>query len=101
MKTLHIMTIIAVCAPLWSCGGGIDNPKSSAAIDSAAAHGRLDAMIVADSTATVMDRERAIFSIRYKEAHMRAMGYDEAADAYIKAAEEVIPDSITKRSHEL
>ena len=80
-----------------ACGGNpLSNPSSHAALDSAAAHGRRDAAIVADSTASLMDREGAILSIRYKEAHMRAMGYDKAADAYIEAVKEVVPDSIDR-----
>ena len=66
----------------------MDRPHSSAAIDSAAAYGQRDAAQVADSTATPMQREAAILAIRHKEAHMRAMGYEKAADAYIKAAKE-------------
>ena len=90
--------IILIGLSLAACGCGgksIDNPKSSAAIDSATAHGRRDAAVFADSCATAMQREAAIFTIKHKEAHMRAMGYNKAADAYIRAAIELIPDSIT------
>jgi len=93
MKSVIILIGLsfAVCA----CGGkSMDNPKSSAAIDSAAAYGRRDAAIIVDSCATAMQREAAIFTIKHKEAHMRAMGYDKAADAYINAVIEIIPDSI-------
>ncbi|MDE6160365.1 MAG: hypothetical protein K2F77_01760 [Muribaculaceae bacterium] len=89
--------LIAACLPLCACGNGLNNPSSSAALDSAAAHGRADAAILGDSTSSIMERERAIFNIRHKEAHMRAMGYDKAADAYIEAAETVIPDSISEK----
>lgn len=92
MRTsVYILAIIL----FTSCGGNaLDRPQSAAALDSAAAYGRRDAAAVADSAATMMERERAILDIRHKEAHMRAMGYDKAADAYIRGAEEIVPDSI-------
>ena len=94
---MKLISYIALCLVATACGGNsIDNPGATAAADSAAARGRADAAIIADGTATLMERERAIFDIRYKEAHMRAMGYDKAADAYINAVMEVIPDSIIR-----
>lgn len=89
--------IFALPLLLASCGGNpLDNPHSSAAVDSAAAYGRLDAAVFADSTASDMQREGALLKIRYKENHMRALGYDKAADAYVAAAVELIPDSIVQ-----
>lgn len=86
---------IVLSVALTSCSkGSVDSPASQAAVEYATEQGRSDAAIVADSTASLMERERAIIDIRNKEAHMRAMGYDKAADAYILGAEEVIPDSI-------
>lgn len=76
-----------------SCGSGADNPRLAAALDSATTAGRRDAAVFADDRSTDMQREGALLLIRHKEAHMRAMGYDEAADAYINGAEEIIPDS--------
>lgn len=85
-----------LCLLMSACGGGsMSNPHSSAALDSAAAAGRRDASIVADSSATAMEREAALLMIKHKEAHMRALGYARAADAYMDAAAQVIPDSIT------
>ncbi|MBJ2167982.1 MAG: hypothetical protein JFR24_08980 [Muribaculaceae bacterium] len=95
--TRNLIFLFASTA-LCSCGGNpMDRPHSSAAIDSAAAYGQRDAAQVADSTATPMQREAAILAIRHKEAHMRAMGYEKAADAYIKAAKEIIPDSMDSK----
>lgn len=89
--------IFALPLLLASCGSNpLDNPHSSAAVDSAAAYGRLDAAVFADSTASDMQREGALLKIRYKENHMRALGYDKAADAYVAAAVELIPDSIVQ-----
>lgn len=81
---------------LGACGGSMSDPHSSVAVDSASATGRRDAAVFADSNATDMQREAALLAIRHKEAHMRALGYDRAADAYIEAAEQILPDSITK-----
>ncbi|MDE6452913.1 MAG: hypothetical protein K2L27_01775 [Muribaculaceae bacterium] len=90
-----LLTSITLAIMLCACGGNpLDRPGSSAALDSAAACGRIDAAPTADPASTTMERERALLDIRHKEAHMRAMGYDKAADAYIRGAEEVIPDSI-------
>lgn len=94
MRALAISVFLFLL--LSACGGGsMSNPHSSVAIDSAAAAGRRDASALADSNATAMEREAALLMIKHKEAHMRALGYDRAADAYMDAAAQVIPDSIT------
>lgn len=68
------------------------NPDSSAALDSARAHGAADAAVLADPAAGDMQREAAVLNIKYKEAHMRAMGYEKAADAYMEAVAGVAGD---------
>ncbi|MDE6269240.1 MAG: hypothetical protein K2M12_00095 [Muribaculaceae bacterium] len=92
MKKLIVVFLILPL--LQACGSSTENPRSAAALDSAAAAGRRDAAIFSDRKATDMDREGALLLVRHKEAHMRALGYDEAADAYISGAEEFKPESI-------
>lgn len=95
MKLLPVSLLIVLTT---ACSGNaLDNPSSDAAADSAAAYGRRDAAVFENGQATDMEKEAAILNIRYKEAHMRACGYDKAADAYIDAAKQMIPDSITAK----
>ena len=75
----------------------MSNPDSSAALDSARAHGAADAAVFADPSASAMQREAAVLNIKYKEAHMRAMGYDKAADAYMEAVATVAGDIVGER----
>ncbi len=92
-RLIPIVALVLAC----SCGSGISNPNSSAALDSARAHGAKDAAVIADPAATDMQREAAVLNIKYKEAHMRAMGYDKAADAYMEAVAGVVSDSTATR----
>lgn len=94
MRKIVLPALLLVLAT--ACGGSVSNPDSSAAIDSAAAVGRKDAARFNDSAATDMAREATLLNIRHKEAHMRALGYDRAADAYIEVAAQTLPDSITR-----
>ncbi|MDE6042230.1 MAG: hypothetical protein K2G07_01620 [Muribaculaceae bacterium] len=95
MKRIMPFLVLGLCC---SCSGnGMSNPDSSAALDSARAHGRKDAAIFADGRASDMQREGAVLNIKYKEAHMRAMGYDKAADAYMEAVAAAINDSTAER----
>lgn len=90
-----IITIIATIGLLLvSCGAEEHADSTDAEMDAAEAAGRRDALKALQAPHGTMEREEAFFAIRARETELRDAAHPSCADAYARAAETILRDSL-------
>lgn len=90
-----VITILAAfILILTACGTEEHADSTEAELDAAEAAGRRDALRALEAPQGTMAREEAFFAIRARETELRDAAHPSCADAYARAAEKVLRDSL-------